>query len=85
MMRKLILIRHSNSKLDPQLPTHHWGLIEGCRARCLQLADFLCPRHLGVIVTSVEPKAVQTGEILAQKLAFPCQVSDGLHQHERGS
>jgi broad specificity phosphatase PhoE len=82
-MRKLILIRHSNSKLDPDLPPHHWGLIQDGRDRCLLLVEKLSTQQPDIIFTSIEPKAVQTGEIVAQNLNLPCVVAPSLHEHER--
>jgi broad specificity phosphatase PhoE len=35
------------------------------------------------VVTSVEPKAVETGRIAAGVLGIPCGKMDGLHEHER--
>ncbi len=82
-MSKIIFIRHSLSKLDESLPPHHWGLTQEGRARCYPLAEILRDFAPELIFTSVEPKAVQTGEIVAQKLGIPCHVRGGLHEHER--
>jgi broad specificity phosphatase PhoE len=38
-----------------------------------------------VIVTSTEPKAIETGELVAQKLGIPCRIMENLHEHERES
>jgi len=35
------------------------------------------------MITSIEPKAVQTGEIVAEKLGIHCEIAAGLHEHER--
>jgi broad specificity phosphatase PhoE len=49
----------------------------------LVLAERLRGLELRVIVTSCEPKAVETGEIVAEVLGVPCEVGEGLHEHER--
>jgi broad specificity phosphatase PhoE len=45
----------------------------------------LKPYKLDRIVTSVEPKAVETGELAARRLGIPCQAAANLHEHERES
>lgn len=82
-MRNLIIIRHSNSKLDQSLPPDQWDLTEEGRLGCVTLADQLGPHNPGVILTSVEPKARETGEIVAQRLGLSCRTADGIHEHKR--
>jgi broad specificity phosphatase PhoE len=82
-MRKLILVRHSISKLDNEIPPHQWGLTEEGEALCPPLAEKLSVHHPKLIVTSEEPKAHQTGELIAAALEIPCQVGQDLHEHRR--
>jgi broad specificity phosphatase PhoE len=82
-MRTLILVRHSLSQLDPNKPPHQWGLTAEGRARCIPLARRLAEHRPQVVVTSREPKAVQTGELVAGQLGIPCLAADGLHEHCR--
>jgi broad specificity phosphatase PhoE len=82
-MRNLIIIRHSNSKLDQSLPPDQWGLTEGGRLRCITLADRLESHNPGVILTSVEQKARETGEIVARSLGLSCRTVNGIHEHKR--
>ncbi len=79
----LILIRHSLPAIDPALPARQWQLSEEGRQRCELLGARLEPFGLARLITSTEPKAIQTGEILAQRLAIPCGVAEGLHEHLR--
>jgi broad specificity phosphatase PhoE len=82
-MRSLILVRHSQSRLDPELPPSQWKLTSLGRARCISLAErlvLLKPRHL---VSSSEKKAIETGRIVADFLEARLDVFDGLHEHER--
>ena len=81
-MPHLILIRHSNSKLDPDIPPYEWGLTDQGRQRCIPLAEQVRPYTPDVVVTSDEPKAIQTGQIVAEILDFPCQLAAGLHEHQ---
>jgi broad specificity phosphatase PhoE len=82
-VKKLILIRHSISKLDPDVSPHQWGLTDEGRASCIPLAKQLQAHEPEIVITSIEPKAIQTGEIIAQELGIPCWAADGLHEHER--
>jgi broad specificity phosphatase PhoE len=79
----LILIRHSLPEIIPTLPASQWHLSDEGRRRCRALADELAVYRPQVIVTSVEPKAVETGRLVADRLGLPCEVSPGLHEHER--
>jgi broad specificity phosphatase PhoE len=82
-MRKLIIIRHSISKMDQNLPPYQWGLTGEGRARCIPLAEKLVVHDPNVIVTSDEPKAEQTGEIVAQELSLPLHTAANIHEHRR--
>jgi broad specificity phosphatase PhoE len=82
-MPKLILVRHSYPDIKPARPANCWSLSETGRGRCKPLADKLAGYQLDVIVTSVEPKAIETGQIVAGLLGKPCETAQGLHEHER--
>ena len=82
-MPNLILVRHSQSQPDPKIPSRLWSLtVEGQR-HCEPLAELLIPYNLDVIVTSTEPKAIQTGELVAQRLEVSCRIMKNLHEHAR--
>jgi broad specificity phosphatase PhoE len=82
-MPNLIFIRHSQSQPDSEIPSRLWQLTDEGRRRCEPLAEQLIPYELDVIMTSTEPKAIETGELVAQKLEIPCRVMENLHEHER--
>jgi broad specificity phosphatase PhoE len=68
----------------PGVPASQWQLSgEGCR-RSELLAGCLAAYGLSSIVTSIEPKAMETGQIVARILGIPYEVAPGLHEHERG-
>jgi len=81
--RSLTLVRHSLTKLDLDLPPQMWKLTDEGRDRCNPLADRLATLKLGVIITSKEPKARETGEIVAQRLHLTCNTAKDLHEHRR--
>jgi len=80
----LILVRHSLPEMRPSIPASQWHLSPAGRERCIPLARQLEKYSPTVVVTSVEPKAVQTGSIVARALGIPVTSAFGLHEHERG-
>jgi len=82
-MTNLVFIRHSQTQPIPDIPSRLWRLTADGRRRCIALARQLIAYNLDVIVTSEEPKAMETGELVAQRLGILCQVKANLHEHER--
>ena len=68
-MRSLILVKHSLPEILPTVSASRWLLSDEGRRRCEPLAERLRVFHPTAIVTSVEPKAAETGAIVARKLA----------------
>lgn len=83
-MRKLILVRHSLPEMIPGVPASEWHLSPEGRRRCMALAGRLAAYDLGAVVSSHEPKAIETGQIVAGTLELPFETAAGLHEHERG-
>jgi broad specificity phosphatase PhoE len=79
----LILIRHSQSQPERDRPASQWPLTEEGRRRCIALAKRLAAYAPDVIVTSRERKAIETGALVAARLALPTLIAHGLHEHER--
>jgi broad specificity phosphatase PhoE len=82
--RKLVLVRHSLPEFVVGLPASEWQLSDEGRRRCQRLADRLATYDLTAVITSTEPKAVETGQIVADSLSLPLETAPGLHEHERG-
>ncbi len=83
-MSELILIRHSLPQIDPSVPAALWNLSEEGRHRCHTLAEKLADEYdIDVIVSSAEPKAYETGCIIAKILGKPISTAEGLHEHQR--
>jgi broad specificity phosphatase PhoE len=53
------------------------------RLRCRPFAESLRPYGLSQLVTSVEPKAAETGSLIGEALGIPVTMADGLHEHVR--
>ena len=84
-MPRLILIKHAKPQAEADVPPHEWGLSEEGRAACAALADRIAPHGIARIVTSEEPKALETGELVAERLAVPVSTAPGLHEHDRSN
>ncbi len=67
-MSALILVRHAASQPQLETSAHDWQLADSGRDQCRLLADRLRPYNITQIVSSDEPKAVQTGMLIADYL-----------------
>ena len=83
--RKLILVRHSGVEIIPGMPASQWQLSDEGRSLCGALAGRLAAHAPAVVVTSTEPKAIETGQIVAGLLSIPFETAPDLHEHERHS
>lgn len=82
-LRYLILVKHSLPQVDPRVDAHHWHLSEEGKQRSQQLAHELDRYHPARLVSSPEPKALETAQILAEALHLPLETVEGLHEHLR--
>jgi broad specificity phosphatase PhoE len=82
-MRALILVRHSISEVDKSVDSNQWHLSAAGRLLCEPLAERLAEYSPTRIVTSREPKAIETGQIIAEILNKPESVANNIHEHDR--
>jgi broad specificity phosphatase PhoE len=82
-MRRLILIKHAVPQVVPGVPPERWALSDDGRQRCGPLAELVRPHGPSAVVTSAEPKAAETGELVAAALGVPASTADGLGEHDR--
>ncbi len=82
-MQTLVLVKHSLPEIDPAVPAIKWHLSEEGCVRSRILGEKLDRYDLNVIVSSIEPKAMETAEIAAGVLNIPTRIVQGLHEHER--
>lgn len=80
---RLVLVKHSQVDVVPGRPPRTWELSEEGRRRAVVLAERLADFDPARILSSVEPKAVETAEIVAQRLGVPAVALPGLHEHAR--
>jgi broad specificity phosphatase PhoE len=85
MARQLILIKHAAPLVTPGQPSERWPLSPEGRERCADLADAVRAFAPAVVVSSVEPKAAETGKLIADRLGIPSETGAGLHEHDRSN
>jgi broad specificity phosphatase PhoE len=84
-MTSLILVKHSLPEIVENIPTREWRLSAEGQVRCKHLADQLAKYQPGQIISSVEPKARETAELVAKELNLSAIVFDDLHEHDRSN
>ncbi|SRR6266487_927755 len=82
-MKYLILVKHSSPSVVEDKPAREWNLSDEGRARAQILTEKLKPYQPEVIISSIEPKAVQTAEIVAHFFGLQMQEYENLHEHDR--
>lgn len=83
MSKHLILVKHSLPKIVEYGPAREWNLSEEGQIRAQQLAGKLNRYQPEVVISSIEPKARETAEIVARKYKLEPHIVDGLHEHDR--
>jgi broad specificity phosphatase PhoE len=81
----LILVKHAMPKIEPELPAKAWRLSAEGREEARHLSLDLAAHAPGTVVASLEPKALETGEIVAETLSLPLSTAPNLHEHERAN
>lgn len=82
-MSKLILIKHASPQQEDGVPSHEWRLSEVGREKAKALAEHIRAHAPELIVTSDEPKAIETGEIITAALGITSEIASDLHEHDR--
>ena len=84
-MPEIVLIKHAKPQVSPEMPSHEWPLSEEGRRQSLALAERLRRYALKRIISSTEPKAAETGRIVADELGLKFQTAPNLHEHDRSN
>jgi broad specificity phosphatase PhoE len=79
----LYLVRHANPQIDPTVAANKWQLSRTGMIRAQSLARHLEGCKIQVVVSSTEPKAIQTAQILADQFGCHVELADGLQEHAR--
>jgi 2,3-bisphosphoglycerate-dependent phosphoglycerate mutase len=80
---RLILVRHSQVATDPAVPPKQWRLSQQGWELCLPLAEALRPYTPEILLSSDEPKAIDTANLIAERLGLTVQIAAGLDEHRR--
>jgi broad specificity phosphatase PhoE len=79
----LLLVRHSLPEIDWTRPAEEWRLSEEGRVRCERLGIQVGAYGPERLLSSPEPKAFETAELIAPTLGLEVEVEDDLREHER--
>ena len=82
-MNHLILIKHARPQIDETQSAPDWHLSDSGRASCTPLAEALRPYKPDLLITSEEPKARETGQLVADALQIPYSSAPNFHEHDR--
>jgi broad specificity phosphatase PhoE len=83
MTKYLILVKHSVPEIQADHPANTWHLSQEGQQRAQRLAAQLKSFEPEVILSSSEPKAKETADILARQLQLNVRIIPGLHEHDR--
>jgi broad specificity phosphatase PhoE len=84
-MAPLLFVRHSLVAVTPGVPAREWRLSDEGRCRAQMLAEHVAPYTPVRLVSSAEPKALATADVLGERLGLAVEAVAGLHEHARGS
>jgi broad specificity phosphatase PhoE len=82
-MNYLLLVKHSLPEVLPTIPASQWKLSPAGRVRCEALAERLASYAPDIVISSLEPKAVETAQLVARQMDKLCRAVEGLHEHDR--
>jgi broad specificity phosphatase PhoE len=85
MTKYLILVKHSIPEIEEARPANTWKLSKEGRLRAQRLAEQLGSFEPEVILSSNEPKAIETAEIVASRPQLDPHIGPDLHEHDRGN
>ena len=84
-MRKLMLIKHASPLVVPGTPPEKWSLSDKGKESCNALADALRDYEPATIISSTEPKASETAQLLASRFRISSSTAEDLHEHDRSN
>ena len=81
--KHLILVKHSIPEMLENVPAREWHLSAAGQIKAERLAERLIPFHPDLLISSTEPKAIETAQILGKRLQLPVRIVENLHEHDR--
>ena len=80
---RIIMVKHSLPEIDTNRPAHAWQLSQLGIARAHRLASHVVGYQPAELISSPEPKAIGTTEVIANTFASGYRIIPGLHEHKR--
>ena len=81
----LIIVKHSLPEMIRNVPARQWYLLKSGRPLSKTLAEKLSCYTPNYIVSSSEPKAIETTPTVANHLYQTFHVAKGMHEHDRSN
>lgn len=75
---KIVLVRHSKTNIEPEIDSTQWRLSEDGRQAAAKLAEDPAFKDCELIYSSLQPKAIDTAEIIGKALNIPALQEEGL-------
>lgn len=75
---KLVLIRHSKSLVNPDVPINTWGLADEGIALAKKMQENKAVQEIQVIYSSLQPKALETAILATKNRGVPLRTDDRL-------
>jgi len=75
---KIILVRHAQTNIEPEVNSTQWTLSDDGRQAAARLASSAIFEGSDAIYSSLQPKAIETAEIIGQALRMPAGQEEGL-------
>ena len=85
MTRRTVLVRHGMPEVDSQVPSAEWRLSAQGRQDALALSERLRDFSFSRVLSSPEPKALDTANVIAEALHLPVKVDGAFAEHARRS
>ena len=82
-MSKLLLIKHARPEVDPAVASEAWRAGHEGRDGAKRLAERLASYRFARLYSSVEPKALETAQIVARPRGLSVSEYPDLHEHDR--
>lgn len=80
---RVVLVKHALPVFDPSRPAREWRLGKEGEAQSRRLADRLRAFSPLRLIASPEPKACETGQVVAAELDLPITSVEGLQELDR--
>jgi broad specificity phosphatase PhoE len=81
---RITYVRHAMPVVEADVDSTAWHIDEATRAHAVAWADRLEAREgIGVLVSSSEPKAIETGAAIAERWPAEVEVDERLHETTR--